>query len=127
MINEIERCVAEYILKNYTSAVEVGFGGKTTAAEFLVERGVSVLCTDVHSYDSAVPCVVDDCFEPDLSLYKGADVIYSIRPGCEIVPPMIELARKVGCDLIVYHLGFELFEDGGEKIDADGVILHKYV
>lgn len=127
MINDIERCVAEYILKNYTSAVEIGFGGKTAAAEFLINHGVSVLCTDVHSYDSDVPSVVDDCFEPDLSLYKSADVIYAIRPGCEIVPPMIELAKKVGCDLIVYHLGFELFENGGEKIDAGGVVLHKYI
>lgn len=127
MINKIETTVGHYIKDNYRSAVEVGFGGKTIAARILADAGIPVLCTDVHAYpDADVPSVVDDCVEPVLSYYH-ADVIYAVRPGLEIVPALIRLAKTAGADLIVYHLGFELYEDGGEKIDVDGVMLHRYV
>ena len=127
MIYHIETSVGNYIKDHYTSAVEVGFGGKTVAAKILLEAGIPVLCTDVHTYNTDVPAVVDDCVEPDYSLYENADVIYAIRPGVEIVPALISLARKMNCDLIIYHLGFELYMNGGERIDADGVMLHRYV
>lgn len=127
--NEIEKSTARYILSNYgdaKKAVEIGFGGKTVVADILRESGMSVVCTDVKRYDLCDFSVVDDCFGPDLSIYEGADLIYSVRPGCEIVAPMIDIARAVDCDLLVYHLGFELYENGGEKIDAGSVVLHRY-
>ena len=127
MINKIEITIGHYIKDNYHSAVEVGFGGKTIAAEILARAGMPILCTDVHRYpDAVVPSVVDDCVDPTLEYYY-AEVIYAIRPGAEIVPALISLAKKVGADLIVYHLGFELYENGGERIDVDGVMLHRYV
>lgn len=127
MMYHIETAVGNYIRDHYSSAVEVGFGGKTVAAKILLEADIPVLCTDVHTYNTDVPAVVDDCVEPDISLYENADVIYAIRPGVEIVPALIALAKRVGCDLLVYHLGFELYQNGGERIDADGVMLHRYV
>ena len=127
MRDSIEKAVGTYIAGKYHSAVEVGFGGKTTAAEIVQAAGIPILCTDVHAYaDVPVPSVVDDCVEPTLSLYQ-ADVIYAIRPGTEIVPALIDLAKNVGADLIVYHLGFELYENGGERIVTEGVMLHRYV
>jgi hypothetical protein len=42
-----------------------------------------------------------------------------------MIPPLIELARRINADLIVYHLGFESYENGGEIIDC-GVLLHQY-
>ncbi|WP_048061976.1 UPF0146 family protein [Methanocorpusculum labreanum] len=128
MRNGIETAVGRYIAANYRSAVEVGFGGKTTAAEIVQNAGIPVLCTDVHAYaEGPVPSVVDDCVEPTISLYQAAGVIYAIRPGTEIVPALIELATRINADLIVYHLGFELYENGGERIVTDGVMLHRYV
>ncbi|MDV0442882.1 hypothetical protein McpCs1_02370 [Methanocorpusculaceae archaeon Cs1] len=127
-VHQIETKVGEYIRDNYKSAVEIGFGGKTTAAEIVQNAGHPILCTDVHSYaGAAVPAVVDDVFLPTLTCYAGADVLYAIRPGTEIIPPMIELARRINADLIVYHLGFELYEDGGERLNAKGIQLHRYV
>jgi hypothetical protein len=58
-------------------------------------------------------------------LYEGADVIYAIRPAIEMVPPLLALAQEINSDLLVYHLGFELYENGGERIDC-GVLLHRY-
>lgn len=41
-----------------------------------------------------------------------------------MIPPLIALAEKTGCDLLVYHLGFEIYGAGGERIDC-GVTLHR--
>ena len=123
----IETCIGEYITKHNTRAIEVGIGRNTTAAGMINATGSLVGCTDVK--DISVPPGIrffrDDVFSPDVSLYKRADVIYSIRPATEMIPPLITLAQAVDCDLVVYHLGFESWGTGGEKIDC-GVILHRY-
>ena len=123
----IETCIGEYIAKHYTNPVEVGIGRNTTAAQILHDAGVRVRCTDVK--DVPVPAGLsffpDDIFSPNISRYMGADVIYAIRPAVEMIPPLVTLAKIVRCDLLVYHLGFEMYRNGGEKIDC-GVLLHRY-
>jgi hypothetical protein len=42
-----------------------------------------------------------------------------------MVPPLITLAERTGTDLLVYHLGNEVYGTGGELIEC-GVILHRY-
>ena len=124
----IETCIGEYIAEHYRSAVEVGIGGNTTAAQIVHDAGVRIRCTDVR--DTGVPAwlafSLDDVFLPEPGLYEGADVIYAIRPAIEMVPPLLALAQEINSDLLVYHLGFELYESGGERIDC-GVLLHRYV
>jgi uncharacterized protein len=124
----IETCIGEYIASHYHSAVEVGIGRNTTAAEIVHEAGVSFRCTDIRDMEIPVwlSFSIDDIFNPDPDRYKDADVIYAIRPAIEMVPPLLALARAVNSDLLVYHLGFELYEDGGERIDC-GILLHRYV
>jgi uncharacterized UPF0146 family protein len=124
----IETSIGEYIAGHYRSAVEVGIGRNTTAAQVVHDAGVHIRCTDIR--DTGVPPSLsfspDDIFSPELSVYEGADVIYAIRPAIEMVPLLIALARAINSDLLVYHLGFELYENGGERIDC-GVLLHRYV
>lgn len=124
----IEHCVGEYIAGHYASPVEVGIGRNTDAAAAIRDAGLPIRCTDVK--DLAIPegitFHIDDVFEPYLPFYHGADVIYAIRPAIEMIPPLIALAKKAGCDLLVYHLGFEIYGNGGESIDC-GVLLHRYV
>jgi uncharacterized protein len=124
----IERCIGGYIAGHYTRAVEVGIGKNTEAADILADAGILLRSTDVK--DLQVPekflFSVDDVFSPELSLYHGADVIYAIRPAIEMIPPLIALAQTINADLVVYHLGFESYGNGGEKIDC-GVTLHRYV
>ena len=123
----IETCIGEYIAKHYTDTVEVGIGKNTEVARILLNAGIRVRSTDVK--ECGVPgwlCfTIDDVFSPDTSLYKGADIIYAIRPAVEMIHPLIALARTINCDLIVYHLGFESYGNGGEKIDC-GILLHRY-
>ena len=125
----IENCVGEYIAKNYTRAVEVGVGRNTVAAEILNTAGTLLLCTDVRDFpepaEAGLPFAVDDVFSPRLPVYKKPDVIYAIRPAIEMIPSLIELAEALGCDLVVYHLGFETYGSGGVVIDC-GVLLHRY-
>ena len=123
----IETCIGEYIAQHYTNAVEVGIGRNTTAAQIAHDAGVQIRCTDIT--DMKVPVWlafrVDDVFSPEFSLYKGADVIYAIRPSIEMIPPLLALARAINSDLLIYHLGFETYGNGGERIEC-GVMLHRY-
>jgi uncharacterized UPF0146 family protein len=123
----IETCIGRYIAGTYTRAVEVGIGRNSEAARIVADAGKLLLCTDVRGMPvpAGLRFVVDDIFSPDLSLYRGADVIYAIRPAIEMVPPLCTLAARLNIDLLVYHLGFETYGNGGGKIDC-GVILHRY-
>ncbi len=123
----IETCIGEYIAQHYTRAVEVGIGRNATAAQFLHDAGVHVRCTDIRDREVPAGLIfrIDDIFSPEQGLYAGAEVIYAIRPAIEMIPPLLTLARAINSDLLVYHLGFETYADGGERIDC-GVLLHRY-
>ena len=123
----IERCIGACIASRYRSAAEVGAGNNFVAAGILKDSGVKVFCTDIRRphTEPGVPFFIDDIFSPDISLYYGIEVIYSIRPGEEMMPALIRLAQGLDVDLVVYHLGFEGYGHGGEIINC-GVTLHRY-
>ncbi len=123
----IEHCIGRYIAEHYSNPVEIGIGHNFTAAECIVSTGIRYRCTDIkpQATPDGVCFIRDDIFSPESGHYSGADVLYSVRPAEEMVPPMKELARSLDCDLLVYHLGFECYGDGGDLIDC-GVILHRY-
>jgi hypothetical protein len=126
-LKHIEQCVGAYIAARYKNPVEAGIGNNPDAALQIRDAGIPVRAVDIR------PCVLpagitffqDDIFEPDLSRYAGADTIYAIRPAEEMIPPLIALAERIDCDLVVYHLGFEGYGNGGEVVDC-GVPLHYY-
>lgn len=123
----IENRIGAYIAAHYHDVVEVGIGKNTDALRILQDAGLRTRATDIKNIPQpdGITFFADDVFSPDISRYKGADLIYAIRPAEEMVPPLIVLARQLDCDLLVYHLGFERYGDGGEQIDC-GVILHRY-
>jgi len=123
----IERSIGEYIAAHYRHPVEIGIGKNSAAAAIIYGAGIPVRCTDIRPQTPPPGTVfaLDDIFMPDPAFYAGADVLYAIRPACEMIPPLIELAARLDCDLLVYHLGFESFGDGGEITDC-GVLLHRY-
>ena len=123
----IETCIGKYIASHYTRAIEIGIGRNEEAAKIVSSTGALMRCTDVKVFElsGSLPFFLDDIFSPDDSLYTGAEVIYAIRPAPEMIPPLILLAERINADLIVYHLGFESYDNGGEIIDC-GVLLHRY-
>src|SRR5690554_1144756 len=102
----IERSIGEYIAARYRRAVEVGIGNNPEAARLVKAAGAQMRCTDIRPgiRHEGLDVVTDDIFEPDLRLYEGADLIYVVRPGVEMVPPLIALADRIDSDLLVYHL-----------------------
>jgi hypothetical protein len=127
-IKQIERAVGAYVGARYGTAVEIGCGANLVAAETARAAGCRVRAVDLRPCATgAIPFARDDVFAPDLELYRGTAVIYSVRPGIEMVPALVAIARACDCDLLVYHLGDEIWLDGGERILAgDGVLLHRY-
>ena len=123
----IETKIGRYLAKHYSRMIEVGVGKNFRVAEILHALGKLILTVDVKDQPVpyGIPFCVDDIFSPESRLYQNADLIYAIRPAVEMIPPLIAAARDANCDLIVYHLGFESYDDGGELIDA-GVVLHRY-
>ena len=126
-LKHIEHCIASYIAKHYRCAAEIGVGENPEVALILNNQGVKVFCTDIRAVRGVpgIRFVQDDVFSPEIYLYQDIDLIYSIRPHEEMMPALLSLARNVDSDLLVYHLGFEGFLDGGELIDC-GVVLHRY-
>ncbi|MBP2133197.1 uncharacterized UPF0146 family protein [Methanomicrobium sp. W14] len=127
--NCIEETVFRYLMKYPKNIrfVEVGIGKNPYIAQNLKKYGYRIKATDIKrkSEEYGVEFTEDDIFDPDLNIYSGSDVIYSVRPGIEMVPALISTAKKSGCELIVYHLGDEVYKDGGRVTDC-GVILHRY-
>jgi uncharacterized UPF0146 family protein len=123
----IERSIARCLAGKYHRAVEIGIGRNPEVAIALAAAGTEMIATDIRPLQplSAIRMVVDDVARPDYAVYEGADLIYAVRPGIEMVPAMLSLARRINSDLIVYHLGFEIYGDGGEIIDCT-VPLRRY-
>ncbi len=117
--------LAEFILKNYSGkVVEVGIGNYTEIAEFLAERGLDVVATDVIERETWVNFFVDDIQKPNLRIYEGAELIYSLRPPPEIFNDIISVAKKVGADCIIKPLYGEY--PGGRLVNYRGLAFHMW-
>ena len=100
--------LVEYISGRYARAVEIGIGHFPDVAYSLIDRQVDLLATDILPFEySGLRVVTDDITAPDLDVYKGVNVLYSMRPPAELVPYMVRLAEKISSDLIVKPLSAE--------------------
>lgn len=102
------RGLVDYIAGAYGCAAEIGIGHFPDLALTLMDRGVQVFATDIKPFrHKGLKVVVDDITQPNLSLYTGVHLIYSLRPPLELVPYMEQLAKAVTADLIVKPLTSE--------------------
>ncbi len=96
--------IAGFIKMNYprgSRIVEVGVG-KHAEVAMLIKDCFEVTCTDVsESGPEGVAYVKDDVFRPDLNVYRGASLIYSIRPPVDMQDAIAGIAKKVGADLLI--------------------------
>lgn len=110
---------AEYILSlaegENVRIAEIGVGKFDAIADMLAEKGnTTVIKTDIKPKDGSV--IEDDVTNPDLSLYEGVDIIYSIRPPGELQPYLVNLALKTGSQLIIKPLTNEDLNTGRVKM-----------
>lgn len=124
-------CVVQGLIDHLTSnyserAVEVGVGRRPETAEALASRGFRVVCTDVEPRDTPedVEFQVDDVRDPDMDLYREAEVVYSIRPPYEVHGALAELAATVGADLVVVPLGNEETPLDHDLKNVDGTTVY---
>lgn len=111
----------EYVTENYRGAkkiVEVGVGRFPKVA---IEIKRALPSTEVVVVDSnpetiseikcifpALRAVQDDVQKPNVQMYAGADLIYSIRPPLELWSHLIDVSKYSHSDLIIKPLHDEL-------------------
>ncbi len=104
--------LVDFIAERYQNTAEIGIGHFPYVACALIEKGVRVFATDIRLFQhDGIRVVIDDVTSPDLTLYGGVDVVYSMRPPPELVPYMRRLAETISADLIVKMLSSEYPED----------------
>ncbi len=97
----------EYILneagENNVRIAEIAVGRFSGVADILCEKeNITLIKTDITPADASV--IMDDVTDPNMELYEGVDIIYSIRPPSELQPYIVELAQKIGAKLIIKPL-----------------------
>ncbi|MCI6993667.1 MAG: hypothetical protein MR875_02200 [Methanobrevibacter sp.] len=94
---------------------EIGVGNFDRISNILSQKdNVTLIKTDIIPKDSSV--IKDDITNPNLELYKDVDIIYSIRPPSELQPHIINLAEKIGSQLIIKPLTNEDLNTGRVKM-----------
>lgn len=112
------RALVNYIFLNYAYVAEIGIGKVCDVGAALAKKGVRIFATDVQAFKhNGLSVVVDDVTRPDLSLYNGVRLVYSIRPPPELVFYMNRLSKKISADLIVKPLSSEY--PGGQLITME--------
>ncbi len=101
--------------KNPTKIVEIGVGKFDGVYQYLKRNeNINIIKTDILPDDNEV--IVDDVTNPNMDLYKDADIIYSIRPPSELQPHIIKLSQKVNAHLIIKPLFNEDLNTGHNKM-----------
>ena len=110
---------AEYILSEVgekrVKIAEIGVGKFDKISDELSKHeNITVIKTDILPKDSTV--IEDDVTNPNLDLYDGVDIIYSIRPPGELQPYLVRLAQKIDSQLIIKPLTNEDLNTGKVKM-----------
>ena len=110
--------IAEFICKHYSGRViEVGIGYYWKVAEILADKGFEVIAIDSKDISAEfkgrqIKFVVDDIMNPNLEIYEGASLVYSIRPPLELYSYIVAVARAVDADCLIRPFGNEFAIDG---------------
>jgi hypothetical protein len=108
--------IAKFIATEYKDAkkiVEVMVGYHPWVAQAVKKRIPNTEVIVVDRYQDKVYYVrqqpglkgiKDDIFDPNLEIYRGARLIYAIRPPEETLPYVYDLAAKVCADILIRPL-----------------------
>ncbi len=114
--------LVDFIAGRYGNAVEIGIGHFPDVACALKAKGLKVFATDIKPFKyNGLMVVADDVTRPDMSLYSGVDLIYSMRPPPEMIPYMMRLAEAVSADLIIKPLSSE-YTEGFRLMRSENIV-----
>jgi len=92
-------------LGNSCKVIEIAIGKFFSVADYLKNYNPSIIdftATDINPDNPNI--VFDDVTNPDMNIYNGADIIYSIRPPQELQPYIASVVAKTGAILIIKPL-----------------------
>jgi uncharacterized UPF0146 family protein len=115
--------IVDYIVERYKRVAEIGIGNFTDVAILLKDRGVEVIATDIKYINcKGLRVIVDDLLKPDLMVYKGVQLLYSLRPPVELVPYIKKLAKDIFSDLIIKPLSSDILD--GSLVNWNGLLFY---
>lgn len=126
--------IANYIVENYGDAskiVEVGVGELARVMAKLRDElpDCELIVTDVEepsNIPSGVHFEEDDITKPNLEVYEGSDLIYSIKTPQELQSSLIKVSGEVGADLLIKPVSSEEIPPGGKLTNYQGVAFHLF-
>lgn len=90
----------------YSSLVEIGVGHRPgLAAELAPTAAVTATDIEPRAVPAAVDFVLDDITQPDLSVYRGADLVYARNLPPELQRPTRAVAQRVDAACAFTTLG----------------------
>ena len=85
MWQDFKDYILDEIGEKPTKIAEIGVGKFSMIADELEKKeNITLIKTDINPADASV--IRDDITDPDMGLYEGTDIIYSIRPPSELQP-----------------------------------------
>ena len=83
--------------------VEIGVGKFQAISKNLSENeNIELIMTDIDPASENI--IKDDVFNPDMTIYEDADIIFSIRPPSEIQEAIMKIRDSTNATLIIKPL-----------------------
>ena len=109
MWNDLEEFILKLAIENSektgkkTRIVEIGAGKFQTISKNLSENeNIDIVMTDIDPANENI--IKDDVFNPNMSIYNGADILFSIRPPAELQEAIMKIRDEVNATLIIKPL-----------------------
>ena len=109
MWNDLEEFILKLAIENSektgkkTKIVEIGAGKFQTISKNLSENeNIEILMIDIDPANENI--IKDDVFNPNMNIYKGADILFSIRPPAELQEAIMKIRDDVNATLIIKPL-----------------------
>ena len=109
MWNDLEEFILKLAIENSektgkkTKIVEIGAGKFQTISKNLNENeNIDVVMTDIDPANENI--IRDDVFNPNMNIYKDADILFSIRPPAELQEAIMKIRDEVNATLIIKPL-----------------------
>ena len=109
MWNDLEEFILKLAIENSektgkkTKIVEIGAGKFQTISKNLSENeNIDIIMTDIDPANEYI--IKDDVFNPNMNIYKDADILFSIRPPAELQEAIMKIRDEVDATLIIKPL-----------------------
>lgn len=109
MWNDLEEFILKLAIENSektgkkTKIVEIGAGKFQTISKNLSENeNIDIIMTDIDPANENI--IKDDVFNPNMNIYKDADILFSIRPPAELQEAIMKIRDDVDATLIIKPL-----------------------